>query len=101
MAQKIRVTPGQLESAATKIENLASDYKSQYESLYRTTDNLASTWQGKDNKAFVEKINEFKKDFEKMHSCMLDYVDVLRKIANAYQTTQDNITSEARSIQNY
>ena len=100
MARTIQVTPEQLESAAGRIEGLAADYKSQYDALYNETNAMASTWQGKDNTAFVDQIAGFKDDFEKMHTLMLNYADFLRKCAKAYRDTQDSVVSEARKLIN-
>ena len=100
MARTIQVTPEQLESAAGRIEGLAADYKSQYDALYNETNAMASTWQGKDNTAFVDQIAGFKDDFEKMHTLMLNYADFLRKSAKAYRETQDSVVSEARKLIN-
>ena len=100
MARTIQVTPEQLESAAGRIEGLAADYKSQYDTLYNETNAMASTWQGKDNTAFVDQIAGFKDDFEKMHTLMLNYADFLRKSAKAYRDTQDSVVSEARKLIN-
>lgn len=100
MARTIQVTPEQLESAAGRIEGLAADYKSQYDALYNETNAMASTWQGKDNTAFVDQIAGFKDDFEKMHTLMLNYADFLRISAKAYRDTQGNVVSEARKLIN-
>ena len=100
MARTIQVPPEQLESAAGRIEGLAADYKSQYDALYNETNAMASTWQGKDNTAFVDQIAGFKDDFEKMHTLMLNYADFLRKSAKAYRDTQDTVVSEARKLIN-
>ena len=100
MARTIQVTPEQLESAAGRIEGLAADYKSQYDALYNETNAMASTWQGKDNTAFVDQIAGFKDDFEKMHTLMLNYADFLRKSAKAYRETQDAVVTEARKLIN-
>lgn len=100
MARVIEVTPEQLESTAGKIENLAADYQKQYEQLYSETDAMVSTWNGKDNVAFINQIAGFKDDFQKMHTLMLNYADFLRKSAKAYRDTQDAITSEARKLVN-
>ena len=100
MARTIQVTPEQLETTAGKIESLAADYKSQYEQLYSETGAMASTWNGKDNVAFVDQIAGFKDDFAKMHTLMLNYADFLRKSANAYRDTQDSVVSDARKLVN-
>lgn len=100
MARQIQVTPEQLESAAGKIEGLAADYKSQYESLYSETDAMASTWNGKDNLAYTEQIAGFKDDLNKMHTLMLNYADFLRKSAKSYRDTQDAVAAAARKLAN-
>ena len=100
MAKNIQVTPELLESTAGQIESLAADYKTQYTTLYSTTDGLAAKWSGKDNLAFTDQIAGFKDDLQKMHDLMLNYADFLRKAAKAYRDTQDSITSEARKLAN-
>ena len=100
MARTIQVTPELLESTAGRIDGLAGDYKTQYDALYSETDAMRSTWQGKDNVAFVDQIAGFKDDFEKMYNLMLNYADFLRKSAKAYRETQDTVTSEARKLVN-
>ena len=100
MARNIQVTPELLESTAGRIDGLAGDYKTQYDALYSETDAMRSTWQEKDNVAFVDQIAGFKDDFEKMYNLMLNYADFLRKSAKAYRDTQDTVTSEARKLVN-
>ena len=79
---------------------MAAEYKTQYDALYSETNAMASTWQGKDNTAFIDQIAGFKDDFEKMHSLMLNYADFLRKSAKAYRETQDTVAAEARKLVN-
>ncbi len=100
MARTIQVTPEQLNTTATTIESLATDYKSQYEQLYSETSAMAATWSGKDNTAFVDQIAGFKDDFEKMFNLMNNYVDFLRKSAKAYQDTQDAVVAAAQKLVN-
>ena len=99
-ARTIIVTPEQLEIAAGRIETLAGDYQAQYNQLYSRTDALASTWQGEDNTAFVDQISGFKDDFQKMYNLMMQYADFLRKSAQAYRSTQEQVVSQARSLVN-
>ena len=100
MARTILVTPEQLESTAGRIEGLAADYKNQYNQIYNETNAMASSWDGKDNIAFINQISGFKDDFEKMHTLMLNYADFLRKSAKAYRETQDTVVAEARKLTN-
>lgn len=98
MAKQIKVTPKLLETTAGKITSMAADYKTLYNQLYSKTDALASTWQGDDNTAFINQINGFKNDFEKMRSLMLSYADFLKKSAKAYSDTQETLRALARKL---
>ena len=100
MARNIEVTPEMLPTAAASIESMAGDYKTQYETLYKETSSMASTWSGKDNQSYISQIEGFKDDLEKMYKLMGDYAEFLRTAAKAYQDTQDAVTTEAKNLLN-
>lgn len=100
MARIIKVTPEELESAATAISGMAEEYKNLYTKLYSETSAMANTWKGEDNLAFIKQIGEFKDCFNDMHELMLQYVNFLRTSAKAYRTTQDNVVEEAQKLVN-
>lgn len=100
MARNIQVTPEQLDTTAGRIESMANEYKTQYDNLYNKTDALRSTWDGKDNVAYVDQIAGFKDDLKKMYDLMNRYADFLRKSAKTYRETQDAVVSEARKLVN-
>ena len=99
-ARNILVTPEQLEATAGNIEGLAADYQSQYTTLYSKTNDLASTWQGEDNIAFVNQIAGFQDDLKNMHTLMLQYAEFLRASAKTYRTTQENVVANAKALVN-
>ncbi len=100
MVKTIEVTPQQLDTAAGKIEGLAGDYKTQYESLYKEADALGSGYEGEGKKTFINQLNGFKDDLEKMYGLMNQYADFLRKTAKTYRETQQNIVSQAKTLPN-
>ena len=100
MARKIKVTPEQLEKAATLINGLAEDYRRLYEQFYKETGAMADSWKGEDNMAFINQIDGFKQDFNNMHGHMQDYVEFLNNSARAYRTTQENAVLEAKKLVN-
>ncbi len=100
MAKDILVTPEQLESTAGRIESLASEYQSEYKTLYSEVSELAAKWSGKDNIAYTNQIEGFRDDFEQMTTLMNRYAEFLRKSAKAYRDTQETITNEARKLVN-
>ncbi len=100
MARVIAVTPEEMEKTATTIEGLAGDYKTQYDTLYKETDAMKSTWDGKDNQAYTQQIDGFKDDLKNMYDLMNQYVEFLRKSAKAYRDTQDAIVTDAKTLRN-
>lgn len=101
MTQKfIMVEMEKVEARAKNIDSLAGDYKAEYEKFYKEMQNMSSHWSGKEMEAFLAKINEFKKDFEKMHNLMTQYSDFMKKAAESYRKSQDELTKKAHGLTN-
>lgn len=100
MARDITVTPEQLRNAATTIKSLAADYKTQYDALYKETSALGTTWSGKDNVAYINQIDGYKKHFTFMYDCMNSYAAFLLKTAQSYEETQNAVVTEAKKLVN-
>ena len=96
----IKVTPAELRTVATKIRSQAEDYVMQYTQLFSDVDGMANAWKGKDNTAFTNQIKGFLDDFQSMKALLEEYAAFLDKSANAYEQTQDEITSAAQRLQN-
>lgn len=97
MAQgKIIISTAEVKAAAVKVENLAKSYNQSYTELYQIVNSLAELgiWQGTDNDAFVQQINQFKNDFVTMEQLMLAYADFLKKASAGYKTIQNNTTDQ-------
>lgn len=100
MARNITVTPEMLNTAAAQIEQLASDYKTQYENIYGKADEMSAKWKGKDNQAYIEQIRGFEDDLKKMYALMTKYAEFLRNSAKAYSEIQDEIATKAKTLTN-
>ncbi len=96
----IKVTAGELDVAAGEIHGLAGEYQTNYNNLFTTIDTSLSTWTSEDKTAFINQINGFKDDFERMHELMETYARFLEKSAEAYRTTQQNVINRAQSLTN-
>lgn len=96
----IKVTPAELRTVASKIRSQAEDYAKQYTQLFNDVDGMANAWKGKDNTAFTNQIKGFQDDFQNMKALLEEYAAFLDKSANAYEQTQDEITSAAQRLQN-
>jgi len=99
MAQgKIIVDTSRLDSTATQVDSLADQYEREYGSLFETVRDLQNAWGGEDNVAFTSQIEGFRDDFQRMTRLMREYASYLRKVADSYRTTQDNIAAKAKTL---
>ena len=94
----IKVTTADLRTAATKIRSQSEDYTKQYTQLFSDIDGMANAWKGKDNTAFTNQIKGFMEDFQSMKTLLDEYAAFLDKSAQAYEQTQDEITSAAQRL---
>lgn len=98
--QLIEVKPEELKSVAQKMDAQIEEYKRLYNAIYSEVDGLASAWKGADNIAYTTQMQGFKDDFEAMATTLMQYSEFLKKAAQDYQTTQDQIITEAKKLIN-
>lgn len=101
MAYKvIKVSPDEVRDIAEQIIGKAGEYKDTYTALYSKAEEMKAQWSGTDNTAYINQINGFKDDLEKMYALMNDYADYLKKAAQTYEETQTSIAQQAAKLQN-
>lgn len=98
MATKIKVTPEALKSASKNINDLSTQYKTQYDGLIKIVDELSKDWQGADNLAFARKVHEFDDDVKKMFDEMNEYSNFLEYSATSYTETQEDAMRRAEAL---
>lgn len=95
----IRVQPSELTSAANNVTTYRSNFIDDYNDIVSKANNLTSTsWGGKDAEAFAAKVNTFKNTFTQMESILQEYITFLTNAAEAYDTAQSNVTTEAGNL---
>lgn len=95
---KIVVETSQLDTASSKVSDLARNYEEEYTKLYKLIGELQSSWAGKDNTAYTAQIEGFKDDFQKMHGLMVEYSEFLSKTAKKYRETQEQVKNDASKL---
>lgn len=95
---RIMADPAQMRSYANRVGASATDFKTNYTQMYSVIDSLKNAWTGKDNQAFANKINGYKKDFDAMYQAIESYKDFLNQSAKAYEEAQTEITSAAGRV---
>lgn len=94
----ITVDTNRLDAAARQVSDYADQYEAEYRALYKTVNELQASFDGKDYQAFREKVQGFEDDFQRMTKLMRDYADYLKKTAQTYRDTQQNIVGQASRL---
>jgi len=97
-AKSINVQPKVLRDTAKQTRDHAATYQKLYKQLYSEVDAMGQAWQGKDNQAYVTQIKGFTDDFERMKKLMDEYAQFLDNAANAYDATQSDIVTAAKTL---
>ena len=94
MANTIRVTISELQSAAQKISQACESYRSAAASLKNAADALAATWEGDSQVAFAAEQEQANAWYNKMAEIVDSYVNQLNNAAAKYPATD----SEAANL---
>ncbi len=96
--RNITVTPAELIACASRMEENRAGYDQYVRDLYDTVGNLQAHWQGADNSAFTSEIQRYESTLRTLSVLCSQYSDFLRSSANAYETTQQELTSMAGKL---
>ena len=85
-----------MQAIAKNISNLANDYISNINGVYKIISDLENNWKGVDNVAYVNKANEYKEDLTALGQAINNYAMFLDQAAVTTSRTQEDIASSAR-----
>jgi WXG100 family type VII secretion target len=91
----INVTPEELENSATVVEGKIGEYNQAYNKLYQEVETMGATWKGEANQRYVEQINGFKDDFQRLEQILREYVKVINDAAKKYRTAENKLRDDA------
>lgn len=97
MASRIEVTISELQSAASTITQATSDYRSAADTLKAAADELAASWEGDSQAAFVAEQEQAFAWYTKMAEIGEQYAETLNKAAQNYADTDAEAASAIRS----
>ena len=96
MGKSISVEPQQLRNASTKIDEYAETFEEIYKNLLQQAGTMGEAWQGDDNLAYVEKINNLTTKLNQMVEKLRSASDTLTSQAQNYEDRRtDNINQVA------
>jgi len=97
MASRLEVTVSQLQQAATNISASADDYESAATALKNAADELAATWEGDSQVAFVDEQTRAYEWYKKMAEICRQFANAMQQAAQKYEETDAQATSTIRS----
>lgn len=97
MASRLEVTVSQLQQAATNISTSADDYETSATALKNAADELASTWEGDSQVAFVDEQTRAYEWYKKMAEICRQFATAMQQAAQKYEETDAQATSTIRS----
>ena len=97
MAKNIMVTISELQSAADKIGQACEEYQAAANSLKSAADELAGTWEGDSQVAFVNEQEKANQWYLKMADIVNEYVAQMKAAAAKYQETDASAAQTIRS----
>lgn len=97
MASRLEVTVSELQQAATNISTSADDYETAANQLKNAADELAATWEGDSQVAFVDEQTRAFEWYRKMAEICREFARAMQQAAQKYEETDAQATSTIRS----
>ena len=96
MADKIRLSGGEANIQASRMNNSASIIKGEINKLISIVDGSASWWDGDSQKAFAMEFAKHKSEVDKMVDCVSKYTALLKKAIQLQQEADADIARQMR-----
>ena len=97
MASRLEVTVSELQNAATKIESSANDYETAANALKNAADQLAQTWEGDSQVAFVDEQQRAFEWYKKMAEICRQFANSMKDAAQRYTETDNQAATTIRA----
>ena len=95
---QIKVDYDQVHQSALNIKQKAMQYEETIQKIYGRMHQMQSIWQGADNQAFIDKLEQFRPQLERMRDIIEQYGLYLQKSAENYQALQQDRIMKARTL---
>lgn len=97
MASRIEATISELQRAASNITDNANDYENAAKNLKAAADELAATWSGDSQVAFVNEQQQAYEWYVKMAEVCRQYAQALNQAAQKYIETDNEAASTIKA----
>lgn len=94
----IKVTPEELIKMAGTVESWAGEYRTIVSDINNAANDLQQTWGGEANAEYVNRLNGFQDDFNRLDTLLRQFSDYLKSTGQKYLNTEETIKSSASSL---
>lgn len=98
MEGTLRVTPEQLEAAASEFSSKGSTVGNLTAQMTQLVEGLSSVWEGEAATAYTTKFRQLDDDIQKMIRMIQEHSDDLNEMARVYRGAETENTEEAESL---
>lgn len=95
---KLQIDTAKVEQISTQMNDLIQKYRKKYEEVYTNADQMGSIWEGEAKKTYIQKLEGFRNDFEKMVKVLTDYSTKLGVIAKRYKEAEEKAKTLASKL---
>ncbi len=95
---QISVNYQELAQSANYLHQKSNDYQQLLNQIYARMQQMQSVWQGGDHQAFVNQLEQFRPQLQKMVPIIEEYARFLLYCANEYQRLQQDRIARARNL---
>lgn len=95
---KLKIDTVQVEKISGNMEKLIQKYQNNYNAVYTNATEMSQYWDGDAKKTYLQKLDGFKNDFEKMVKVLTNYSQKLALIAKRYNEAEINAKNLASKL---
>lgn len=95
---KINISTEDVYQSASYLKLKANDYYTTVQRIYSTMHQLENIWKGKDNQAFIQQLDTFRPQLNRMREVVEQYGNYLQTCAQQYEALQNERTMAASRL---
>ena len=93
-----QANPEGLMQKGSRITNIYNEYMTEKGNVDKTTDKIATAWQGADSAGYVSQIHSYDADFKKLGEVLAQIGDILYRHGSRLAQSRDSIRDAASRL---
>ena len=95
---KLKASPEEIRTAGKSLVGNAESYITSVKALYKTVEDLSTSWQGEDNVKFANTVNSYRENINALGQVIGNYGVFLQETANSLEKLQAEIAQQASNL---